>query len=94
MRIEGTLTVRGRLQPVKKGARFCGAAPSELIADIADRHNLTSTEANALQTFCNGANAAVRSWREKPKPHEKNALAAEVDRWAWLNARPNPLRGG
>lgn len=84
---EGAKPRNGKGHPVP-------VAPSELIADIADRHNLTSTEANALQTFCNGANAAVRSWREKPKPHEKNALAAEVDRWAWLNARPNPLRGG
>lgn len=92
MRRLGTLTLPGGKPPGNGKGRFCGAAPSKMIADVADRLNFDSEQAASLQCFANGANAAVRSWRAAPKVHEQNALAAEVERWAYLKARPNPLR--
>lgn len=92
MRLHGTLTVCGRLQPKDKGARFCGAAPSGLVKTVAEQLVLDSRETDELQHTVNRIHADIRSWRSAPKIHEQNALAAEVDRWAYLNARPNPLR--
>lgn len=87
------LTLRGGAKPATEKGRPCPATPSELVCDIAERHGLNSTEANALQRFANDANAAVRSWRGKPRLVVGNALQRDVDQWCYLHNRPNPLRG-